>query len=494
MPSNKIAELDKAVISGIWPKQFSLKAPLWVDGANVQFDEKGVAKVKGYTSVGTKLGSNPVRGMFQHLEAGARKLYFGDTSNIYQWNGAAISSVGSGYTGIEDSGETLWDSGGTSWDGATATAWDGTAAITTSVWSMTDFGDWVIATNGKDPVQISKTGTFSNLSGPDFTTAEVLAKVGPHVLCFNTSINDRAFAWCSADDPEDWIPTSVNSAGDLIIREIDSNIVAAVPIGNQIAVYGQKTMFLVRFIGAPLYFGYQQVLKSRGALSKYSVVPVGRRQYVMSADSFYMTDGTTFQDTDNDDIRAHVFDDVNEGQLAKVVSFHDEENKEIRWYYPTASSQENDAGVGYNYVTKTWTIYTFGKSSSILREVFASPFSTDSTGKLFIDNVGEDADGTGITARLQTKPLDLENEDNIKELSAIRVGYVGSGLTFRIGVQNTLSDTISWGSYQNAASSFEFTSLRKSGRYISIEFKSSGTTDAWELSSISLYGRLSGTR
>ena len=41
---------------------------------------------------------------------------------------------------------------------------------------------------------------------------------------------------------------------------------------------------------------------------------------------------------------------------------------------------------------------------------------------------------------------------------------------------------------------FDFTELRKSGRYISIEFKSSGLTDSWELSSIGIYGRLAGTR
>ena len=253
-------------------------------------------------------------------------------------------------------------------------------------------------------------------------------------------------------------------------------------------------MFLVRFIGAPLFFGYKQVLSNRGASSKASVITVGRKQYVMSEDAFYVTDGSTFQDIDNDDIRALVFDDFNHGQQKKIVGWHDEENTEIRWYYPRASSLENDAGVGYNYITNIWTIYSEAKTSAISREIFTAPFSTGTDGKLFVDNVGEDADGTPITATLQTKPLDLENEDHIKELDAIRIGYIGSGLTFRIGSQNKLTDTINWGSYQSAKVGFDFTELRKSGRYISIEFKSDGLTDSWELSSVSIYGRVAGTR
>ena len=490
MPRNKIAELDKAVATGIWPKRFALNAPLWIDGSNVQFDEKGVAKMKGYRVTGTKIGTTPVRGMFQHLNGTNSHLFYGDQAALYRWNGGSITSVGSGYTGNLDSSGTFWDGGSTVWDAT----WDGTFGTSVSVWSMTDFGTWVLATNGKDAPQINKTGTFGTLTGPDFTTAEVFVKSGPHILAFNTSINSRGFAWCSADDPETWIPTSANSAGDLIIREIDSQIIAAAPLANHIAVYGEKSMFLVRYLGAPLYFGYKKVLSSRGASSKASVVTIGRKQYVMSEDAFYVTDGSTFQDIDNDDIRSQVFDDFNQGQQKKIVGWHDEENTEIRWYYPTASSLENNAGVGYNYLTSIWTFYTESKTSAIGREVFTSPFSTGTDGRLFVDNVGEDADGTAITANLRTKPLDLDNEDAIKELDAIRVGYIGSGLTFRIGSQNKLTDVITWGDYLPAKIGFDFTELRKSGRYISIEFNSDGLTDHWELSSIGIYGRLAGTR
>lgn len=493
MPRNKLAELDSAIVSGVWPKQFELRVPLWVSGSNVKFDEKGVAKMDGFTSTGTALGTAPIRGMFQHLNGLNKHLFFGDQAAIYQWNGVNITSVGSGYTGNLDSSGTTWDSGSTVWDTG-STTWDGSFAITASVWSMTDFGSWVLATNGKDTPQVNKTGSFSALSGPDFTTAEIFVKSGPYILAFNTSTNNRGFAWSDTDDPETWIPTSANAAGDLIIREIDSEIVAAVPLGNQIAVYGNKSMFMVRFVGAPLYFGYQKALSDRGALSKTSPVAVGRKQYVMSESAFYVTDGNTFQDIDNDDIREHVFDDINLGQKQKIVGWHDEDNTEIRWYYPKSASQENNAGVGYNYITNTWTIYSESKSSAIGREVFTSPFSASTGGKLFVENEGTSADGSGITATLQTKPLDLENEDHVKELDAIRIGYVGSGLTFRIGTQDKLSDTITWGAYQNAASGFDFTTLRKSGRYISIEFKSTGVNDSWEISSVSLYGRMAGTR
>lgn len=483
--------------TGLWPTAFSRRAPLWSTGSNVQFTEYGVEKIQGNEELADTATSDPVRGMCQTVtSSGSGYVFFGTLTKLFRYdviNDTLTDVSGSTYTGVEDGGSTEWDGGTTTWDSGT-TLWD-SGLIKASQWSLVPYGDWVLATNGEDTPQIYKGTTFANLTGLGTVgTIQIFVRRGPHILGFNTDISKREFIWCDADNPEDWVASSTNLAGQLEIREMNGEIVSAVPLGNSVAVYSADQMFLVNYLANDLVFGYSPAVDGIGSVSRYSIVPVGRFNYGLSSQGFFQTDGTSFQYIDDPAIRHWYKNNVTQNQLNKTIGFHDEENNQIRWYLPV-NSATNDKCLSYNYVQKVWSFIDIGdRTAGIPREIMTGPVVGDSTGKIYLENSTSNNNGSAITATIQTKSMDLGDADRVKELDTIRVGYTGSGLEFRVGWSDTEDGTITWGDYISVDNAFGFNNVRTAGRWLHLGFRSTMSSVDWEMVSIEVIGRSEGTR
>jgi hypothetical protein len=336
------------------------------------------------------------------------------------------------------------------------------------------------------------TFTFT-VSDIDVTSVGVFVNSGPHILGFNTSNSGKEFIWCDADDPDTWVTTPENLAGALQIRELESAIMAAVPLGNRIAVYGDDQLFLVSYLANQLVFGYKPALHGIGAVSKQAVVSVGRKNYGLSYQGFFVTDGASFDYIDEPAIREYFQKNSVRGQLGKTTSYHDEEHNQIRWYFPTSSSDITQ-GLTYNYKRGTWSIIVKDRSAGDERQILSSPISGSETGIIYREGIGNNADGGAMTAWVRSKGIDVGDADLVKELNSIRIGYKGSGLQFRIGQSETESGTITWGSYTDVDEGFDFNNLRTAGRWLYIELYSDTFNAQWEVSSMQFIGRADGTR
>ena len=507
--------------SGAWPENFSTRVPFFKTVSNVEFTEQGVKKLQGWEELSdVDTSDEPIRGLLQVLDGTTRMVYAGNLSELYEIDEGTSASVGSGYSGTEDStvNTSVWDTGSSTWDGG-GSIWDSSVGDPTQ-WSMVNFGIWVLATNGIDTPQIFKGTSFVNLTGlpstRPATTWEIFAKRGPYVLAFNSDVDSRDFYWCETDDPETWEPTASNAAGDLLIRELKTGIKAAVPIGDRIAVYGTDQMFLVNFLGAPNFFGYQPALDGIGAVSKHAVIPVGRRNFGWSQQGFFVTDGVSFQYIDDPQVRRFIQGDASLAHIGKVNGYHDEQNNQVRWYY-ASSTGKVDKGIIYNYNSDTWSILNIGRSASDERRLYDNAISghensgvqaTDGT--VYLENKTEDNAGTALTAFARTKALDLGDSERIKELDSIRIGTAGSsqGLQFRLGwaeLENADPDPtvhagtdpdleVIWGNYIPVTDGYAFHNVRTAGRWLFIELYSNALNAKWEVTSLDIIGRIEGSR
>tara|TARA_R110002072_G_scaffold101840_1_gene224321 strand:- start:2714 stop:4330 length:1617 start_codon:yes stop_codon:yes gene_type:complete len=174
---------------------------------------------------------------------------------------------------------------------ATVTKVDATKLVD---FEITNFGSGYA--NG-DVVTFSSTGTAATatLTVPniDFDSLECFHRQGPHMLAFNYTKGavdySTSFAWCSADNLDDWVGAAINTAGSLLIREAETPIRCVCQLGNGLAVYTDTQMFVVNYVGLPNIFGYQVALEgSVGAVSPNSVISVGRKNYGVSRDGFFV--------------------------------------------------------------------------------------------------------------------------------------------------------------------------------------------------------------
>lgn len=470
----QLGQFRQEFSTGIWPQTHPHAVPFWGDGRNVEFTDEGVGKMKGWSAPFTELGSDPVRGMTAMQNSGIQSLFFGDKAGIYRWNTATVQLMGSGYTGITD--ETV------------------TQIATT--WSMVPWGTWVLATNGVDTPQVYKdTGSFVDLTGITFTTAEIFIKRGAHVIAMNTSNGNNWVEWCSDDDVEDWTPTNANSAGNHTIRDMESGIKCAAPIGDRIAIYGKDSMYLMTYLGAPFYFGVLPALTGIGAISKQAVVSHGRLNYGFGIQGFWKTDGVSYEYIDEPAIREFVFANINWTQSSKICAYHDEEATQIRWFYPTVGS-EPDMGVGFDYIRQNWYVYSFGRTSAIEREVFRYPVAGTDGGEIFFHNFGDDANGSGMTAYIETKAMDFGYPHATKFCDEVQLGVTNlSGtVNFQLGVQDDLDDAVTYSTAQAIDDGNEPIEDRVNARFIRAKIESTEIGATWNLSSMDIFGKISGGR
>ncbi|MBP2301574.1 hypothetical protein [Azospirillum picis] len=466
--------------SGLFKGTHALDCPLWRDGRNVIFKDGGPEKLAGWVSVVDSGATGVIRGADAlQDEAGISRVFFGDQTKLYAWNGATVTELGTGYTGYEDE---------TSTHPATA-------------WSFERFGNWELATNGRDAPQIWKaTGSFAPLAGVNFSTAEIFVRRGPHILAFNLTGWDAGngkstFAWCDADNPETWETTDTNSAGDLPIRDMDGEIKAAVTWGESIAVFGKADMYVVSYTGAPYYFGVQPALRGIGAVGKTSVVEVNRILYGFGQAGVWKTDGVTYEYLDTPALRSWIAESLDTTQLSKVCATYDASTEAVKWSLPTIGTGEPTVTISFRIPNASWSIEDYGRSAWVPRlGAFRYPIGI-SAGKLWTHNVGVDAGaGVAMVAYVQTRPFaadDARAWSYIDTLS-LQLRRLAGTVKVRLGGQNNLDDTPSWSDWLTVDDGFEPIRLRKSGRFLTLEVRSDTVGADWALSGFDLYGSRGG--
>lgn len=476
----KLLEIDEGLNSGVQPDRHPQSGFVWKDSRNVSSTVSGVRKVRGWATDIAKPNTDIPRGMGQLLDGTTTELFWGTVNSIHKWDGSVTSTPGTGFSGNLSS--------------------VGTTPATT--WSMVEWGAWIIATNGQDAPQIYKGTSFSALTGTPPNTAEIVALLGPHAIFFNTNIAGNEYHFSDEDDVENW---TTGASGTKIIRDFDSVIIAVVPLGDRLAIYGSEKMAILTYIGTPLYFGDKVAITTGiGAVSKTSVVSVKNLNYGLSSNGFFRTDGVSVQDIDLGSVRETFQRDVNMDHLTKINAWHNEADQEIIWYYPSGTSTEPDKGISYNYTTGAWHFLGYGRTASTPQRVFPNPYATDSVGAVYKHNDGANDNANPMIAYVQSQPFpfssgDRDNqtsmEDVYKYIDAIKLytaNFNSVGIKIRIGVQDQLDDDIVWTDTLQLSDPTVPIYPMVSGRWITLRVESSQLDDTWELQGFVAHGKFLG--
>jgi len=110
-------------------------------------------------------------------------------------------------------------------------------------------------------------------------------------------------------------------------------------------------------------------------------------------------------------VRDYVFTNINDDQMEKVTASVNSAFAEVTWFYPSASSSENDSYVTYNYEQKIWYYGTLGRTVWLDRGVNADPIAAGTDHYLYLHEIGFD-DGstepaTAISAYIESSQMDL---------------------------------------------------------------------------------------
>jgi hypothetical protein len=209
---------------------------------------------------------------------------------------------------------------------------------------------------------------------PTQATQILVSQNDKHLLCFGAtpygggSFDPLLIRWATQDQPNVWTPLTTNSAGFLRVSR-GSAIVCAIATRQEILVFTEGTLNSLQFVGTTDVFSLQELADNISIISPRAVAVVNNTAYWFGHDKFYAYGGRV--ETLPCTLRNHVFQNFNYDQADQVVCGTNEGWNEIWWFYPTATSQINDAYIIYNHLEKIWYYGTIDRtawSDSSLRE------------------------------------------------------------------------------------------------------------------------------
>ena len=289
--------------------------------------------------------------------------------------------------------------------GATTTG----IAVKLRIWSLDNFGEDLLAAP-------SGGALFHWDLSLGTTTRAVLVEEAPatiqwmtvspearHVITFGAGTGNAVspgdpdkllIRWSSSENFEDWVPTSINTAGDLRLDK-GSEIVTAIESRGDIIVMTDESLHAMQFIGGSLVFSLRHLGQSVAIIGPNGGVDVNGIVFFMGEDDFLIYDGVLR--VLDCDVRNQVFDDLNGEQGFKVFASVNKLFTEVWWVYPDGTSETNTRYVKFNYKDLVWDFGTLERTAFHDSSAFLlAPYATQG-GKLFLHETGvDDADEDGV--------------------------------------------------------------------------------------------------
>ena len=172
--------------------------------------------------------------------------------------------------------------------------------------------------------------------------------------------------------------TATNTAGTQRLAD-GSEIMGAIRGRDAIYVWTDTALFLMKFVGQPFTFSFEQVGTNCGLFGKNACIEVDGTAYWMSENGFFQYDGQLKSMPCL--VEDHVYDDINATSRDLINAGLNNLFGEVNWFYCTEASDQIDRVVTYNYLDSTprrpiWTTGTLPRAAWQDSAVFDRPHAT----------------------------------------------------------------------------------------------------------------------
>ena len=236
----------------------------------------------------------------------------------------------------------------------------------TDFWTFTQFGNYVIASNGVDAPQYYLMGTstnFANLSAIQTAgtvpTFRVSGVIRDFLVTGNQPTNQNRIQWSGINDITTWL-SGTKQADQQDLPGSGGEIVA-ITSGEYGYVFRQNQIIRMDYVGGATVFRLSVISPNRGAVYGKTVAQDNRRVFFYADDGFYEIQGDNVVSIGAEKVNRFFDLDVNKAYLDRIVSAVDPFNQLAMWLYPSVNNLNNTTGVCdriiiYNYATKKWSI------------------------------------------------------------------------------------------------------------------------------------------
>lgn len=238
-----------------------------------------------------------------------------------------------------------------------------TATLTTTSPHNLQTGD-SITVAGATPTQYNGTFTITRTGANTFTytmggtPAGVASPVGSYTVNTTTRLSSLVKWSHSAVPgtlPDSWNETDVTrDAGEQDLAETTDALVDALPLGDSLILYKERSMYSMTFIGQPFIWRFQRIPGSVGMLSKGCGVATPAGHVVLTAGDVVLFDGQQAQSIASGQVRRFIFNNIDSLNFKKAFVVKNLKDNEVLICFPTSGSTTCDKAAVWNWQTKTW--------------------------------------------------------------------------------------------------------------------------------------------
>jgi hypothetical protein len=186
-------------------------------------------------------------------------------------------------------------------------------------------------------------------------------------VSYPTMVRTSSFAFAGAPAASwDYTTLSTNSTRN-ILADMESGIVDAQTLHNDVYIYGVNETWRMIFVGGQDIWDYKKVFDNKGAINANCSIEVNGRHYVFGDDDIWTHDGTTPTSIADGRTREMIFGSIDKSKTFRCFVAHNPVLKEIHFCYISGDQRTKFPGFNqsgfdgcnrqavYNYAQDHWT-------------------------------------------------------------------------------------------------------------------------------------------
>ena len=396
----------------------------WRDASLVRWLDGSLRPVGGWTSRKTSAFAAAPRAMLTWLDnssdsylAGGtyNKLYYVNPSQtVYDitpsgltagnLNGALNVGFGGGFYGYTNYGRAPTSSG---------------IYAEATTWSLDTWGEYLMACSSKDGKiyewQLNTGVVAQVVANAPINNKALVVTEERFVFALGAGGNPRKIAWCDQENNTSWTPAATNQAGDFELQTV-GQIMCGLRMRGRTLILTDNDAHVAQYSGAPFVYGFERVGTACGVASRRGAVAIDEGAFWMGQNGFFTFDGSVASEIPCE-VSDYVFGDMNPSQITKVYAVHNSQHGEIWWFYPSATSTENDRYVALDYKEGYWTTGELDRTAGVDQGVFKNPIWADASGNLYNQETGYTHGTTKPYA--ESGSISLGNGDSIMKVTQL---------------------------------------------------------------------------
>ena len=242
--------------------------------------------------------------------------------------------------------------------------------------TFTQFGQYVIASNGVDAPQYYLMGTSTNFqslstiaTSGTVPTFKVSGVVRDFLVSGNIENAKNRVQWSGLNDIATW-QAGVKSSDTQDLPGSGGQVVA-ITSGEVGYVFRQNQIIRMDFVGGNVIFRFSVISPNRGAVYGQTVCQDNRQIFFYASDGFFQINGDQVLPIGAEKVNRFFDSDLNKAYTDRITAAVDPFNTLALWLYPSKNNP-NTTGICdriliYNYVTQKWSVANV-KASQIFKQ------------------------------------------------------------------------------------------------------------------------------